>query len=100
LDINRSSSFEQANNSGQLPVFYINHSGEYKQESQGIGPQYPSLKLDVSYYQKEAADIMEESIEEKRRASLRDSKIKKRLTAATKKDNLEKNGEEIFKIQI
>jgi hypothetical protein len=80
-------------------VFYINHSGEYKHESQGVGPQYPSLKLDVSYYQKEASDIMEESMEEKRRASVRDSKIKKRLAATAKKDNTGQNGEEqIFKI--
>jgi len=35
-------------------VFYINHSTEYKQESKDMGPQYPSLKLDVSFYQKEA----------------------------------------------
>jgi hypothetical protein len=41
---------------------------------------------------------MEESMEEKRRASVKDSKIKKRLAAANKKDN--QNGEEIFKIQI
>ena len=68
-------------------MFYINHSGEYKHEIQGVGPQYPSLKLDVSYYQKEASDIMEESMEEKRRASVRDSKIKKRLAATAKKDN-------------
>ena len=63
-----------------------------------MGPQYPSLKLDVSFYQKEAQDIMEESMDEKRRASAKDSKIKKRLAAANKKDI--QNGEEIFKIQI
>jgi len=62
-----------------------------------MGPQYPSLKLDVSYYQKEASDIMEESMEEKRRTSVKDSKIKKRLAAAASKKD---NGEEIFKIQI
>ena len=41
---------------------------------------------------------MEESMDEKRRASVKDSKIKKRLAAANKIDN--QNGEEIFKIQI
>ena len=42
---------------------------------------------------------MEESMEEKRRASVKDSKIKKRLAANAKKDNAGQNGEEqIFKI--
>lgn len=59
-----------------------------------MGPQYPSLKLNVSYYQKEASDIMEESIEEKKRTSVRDSKIKKRLAATAKKDTVDTNGEE------
>ena len=48
----------------------------------GKGPQYPALKVNVSVYQREVADIMEESIEEKRRESIsqRPSKIKKRLS--------------------
>jgi hypothetical protein len=36
----------------------------------GKGPQYPALKVNVSVYQREVADIMEESIEEKRRESI------------------------------
>ena len=44
---------------------------------------------------------MEESLDEKRRISVKDSKIKKRLAATAKKDIIEKDGEDqIFKIQI
>lgn len=77
----------------QLPIFYINNSGDLadnsKHETSTVGPQYPSLKMNVSYYQKEASDIMEESIEEKKRTSVRDSKIKKRLNAAALKDTID-----------
>jgi hypothetical protein len=58
-------------------VFYINKNGEQtensKHENITTGPQYPSVKLDVSYYQKEASDIMEESIEEKKRVTIKES---------------------------
>lgn len=44
---------------------------------------------------------MEESIEEKKRTSVRDSKIKKRLNAAALKDTIDQKDEEnMFKIQI
>lgn len=80
-------------NSVQLPVFYINNNGDLtdnsKHETNAVGPQYPSLKMNVSYYQKEASDIMEESIEEKKRTSIRNSKIKKRLDAAALKDTID-----------
>ena len=71
-----------------IPVFYINQDaggdlGDGLTSPKGKGPQYPALKLNVSVYQREVADIMEESIEEKRRESLnisRQSKIKQRLS--------------------
>ena len=43
---------------------------------------------------------MEESIEEKKRTSVRDSKIRMRLASTAKKDTREGNEEELFKIQI
>jgi hypothetical protein len=54
------------------------HDSSGLSPKQGKGPQYPSLKVDVSVYQKEVADIMEESIEEKKRESIaqRPSKIR------------------------
>jgi hypothetical protein len=79
-------------------VFYIKGGDNSNEDRKlSIGPQYPSLKLDVSYYQKEAIDIMEESIEEKRLASvsMNESKIKRRLSQTKK--NEEANA---FKIQI
>ena len=72
-----------------IPVFYINKdedSGEGILSQMGKGPQYPTLKVNVSIYQKDVADILEESMEEKNRESLnlqRQSNLNQRLSNRT-----------------
>ena len=83
-----------------IPVFYINQDADFGDgvtSPKGKGPQYPALKLNVSVYQKEVADIMEESIEEKRRESAslsRPSKIKQRLSIQRSNQIHEEGSEE------
>jgi hypothetical protein len=67
----------------ELPVFYLPN------QTNDAGPSYPSLKLNVSHvYQQDVADILEESLEERRRESMHErktsSKIKKILSSPPK----------------
>ncbi|CDW84264.1 cyclin-y-like protein [Stylonychia lemnae] len=52
----------------QLPVLVTQNLGGTK------GPQYPSVKVNVNQFKEEAQEILEESIEEKRKESIKQSK--------------------------